>query len=285
MLDTMSGPGRTYLDTIDGKEPPHVDHEDPLPANASTPQELAECLRRLHLLADSPPLRSLESATAGASGTLAGTTVDRVPLGRTHLSQMLRGTRFPSKAFLLTFVAQCGVDLTTDHEWEAAWKRLAPTMKPGEDFTEKELVDRLQAAEERAETAERQVAELRASNAKLNEFEGLRDRARSLLDDAHARAEDVIAAATVSAAGILDKAHREAAHQSEIARKFSETQRAYGKLIVDQARTDAEQIVREAEAAALRIMGRPVPIAASHAVIDVDQTALQIRPSTASLPS
>jgi hypothetical protein len=60
-----------------------------------------------------------------AAGQLPGTHLSRVPLGRNAISEMLRGQRFPRKAFLLTFVEVCGVDLETDRQWEQLWDRLA----------------------------------------------------------------------------------------------------------------------------------------------------------------
>jgi len=50
--------------------------------------------------------------------------LEQVTLGRTILSDVLLGRKFPSKAFLLTFVAKCGIDLETDRRWEQAWDRL-----------------------------------------------------------------------------------------------------------------------------------------------------------------
>ena len=38
---------------------------------------------------------------------------------------MRRGVKFPKKAFLLTFVEACGVDVEADRRWEQAWDRLA----------------------------------------------------------------------------------------------------------------------------------------------------------------
>ena len=49
----------------------------------------------------------------------------RVRLTRSTLSDVLLGRKFPSKAFLLTFVDACGIDLETDRRWEQAWDRLA----------------------------------------------------------------------------------------------------------------------------------------------------------------
>ena len=38
---------------------------------------------------------------------------------------MLLGQKFPGKAFMLTFVDACGIDLENDRRWEQAWDRLA----------------------------------------------------------------------------------------------------------------------------------------------------------------
>ena len=38
---------------------------------------------------------------------------------------MLLGRKFPRKAFLLTFIDACGIDLENDRRWEQAWDRLA----------------------------------------------------------------------------------------------------------------------------------------------------------------
>ena len=51
--------------------------------------------------------------------------LQRVRLTRSTLSDMLLGRKFPSKAFLLTFVEACGIDLEADRRWEQAWDRLA----------------------------------------------------------------------------------------------------------------------------------------------------------------
>jgi hypothetical protein len=64
---------------------------------------------------------------------------------------MLRGQKLPRKAFLLTFVEVCGVDLETDRRWEQAWDRLALADH-----------DRAQnSAASEIEQLRRQVAELR----------------------------------------------------------------------------------------------------------------------------
>jgi hypothetical protein len=99
--------------------------DDVDPAVAASLDDLAACLKRVHILADSPALRALEQQTIHASDLLPGTRLKRARLTRSMLSDMLRGRKFPSKAFLLTFVDACGINLENDRRWEQAWDRLA----------------------------------------------------------------------------------------------------------------------------------------------------------------
>src|SRR5262249_373690 len=96
------------------------------PTTAASLDDLATCLRQLHLRADMPTYRALEQQTARAGGFLPGTRLKRVRLTRSTLTDVLRGRKFPRKAFLLTFVDACGIDLENDRGWEQAWDRLAP---------------------------------------------------------------------------------------------------------------------------------------------------------------
>jgi hypothetical protein len=95
------------------------------PARADSLDDLLSCLRQLHLRADTPSFRVLEDRTKHAKGLLPGTKIERVPLRRSTLSEVLHGHMFPRKGFLLTFVEACGVDLKADQRWEKAWDRLA----------------------------------------------------------------------------------------------------------------------------------------------------------------
>lgn len=95
------------------------------PVQAASLEDLARCLRQLRLRADTPSFRSLEERTKHANGFLPGTKIERVPLRRSTLSEVLQGQAFPRKGFLLTFVEACGIDLGADHRWEQAWNRLA----------------------------------------------------------------------------------------------------------------------------------------------------------------
>ena len=100
-----------------------MDHSDP--ATAGSLDELAACLRYVHLRADKPTYRALEQQTKHASEFLPGTRLRRVRLTRSILSDVLLGRKFPGKAFMLTFVDACGVDLENYRRWEQAWDRLA----------------------------------------------------------------------------------------------------------------------------------------------------------------
>jgi hypothetical protein len=117
------------------------------PSHAGSVEDLARCLRRLHVRADRPSFRALEDGTRHANGLLPGTRIKRVPLRRSTLSEVLQGQLFPRKAILLTFVEACGIDLETDRRWEQTWDRLAE--------------ERDQTRETAAEQLQHQVEELR----------------------------------------------------------------------------------------------------------------------------
>jgi pyruvate/2-oxoglutarate dehydrogenase complex dihydrolipoamide acyltransferase (E2) component len=95
------------------------------PTEANSLEDLAECLKQLHIRADKPAYRELQQRTIHANGLLPGTRLKRARLGRTTLSDVLLGRKFPGKAFMLTFVVECGIDLEKDPRWEQAWDRLA----------------------------------------------------------------------------------------------------------------------------------------------------------------
>lgn len=110
--------------------------------------------------------RALEQQTARENGFLPGTRLRRVRLARTTVSDVLVGRKFPGKAFLLTFVDACGVDLENDRRWEQAWDRLAvqhqqASTPPGEAEKlrqeNEELRRQLTAVKRQAETAESRV--------------------------------------------------------------------------------------------------------------------------------
>ena len=132
---------------------------DPDPTKAASQEELGKCLQQLYIHAGEPGLRDLERQTVHAGGQLPDTRLRRVRLGRSTLSKVLRGEHFPNKAFLLTFVEVCGIDLQSDRRWAQAWDRLT---------TQRKL-----ALEHRAEVAQARVdkatAALRASEAPLSQ--------------------------------------------------------------------------------------------------------------------
>ena len=99
--------------------------DDMNPGNADSLDDLAACLKHVHLQADRPSYRVLEQQTIHGGGLLPGTRFKRVRLTRSIISDALNGRKLPGKAFLLTFVDACGIDLENDHRWEEAWDRLA----------------------------------------------------------------------------------------------------------------------------------------------------------------
>jgi hypothetical protein len=99
--------------------------DQPDPAQAASLEDLAHCLRHLRTLADTPTYRELERRTVQAEGVLPGTHLRRVPLKRATIAEVLAGHTFPRKAFLLTLVEACGIDIQEDRRWEQAWIRLA----------------------------------------------------------------------------------------------------------------------------------------------------------------
>ena len=86
-------------------------------ASAQTRNDLAALLRIIHLRADRPSLRSLEARTRH----------DRTPLSKTVVSEMLRGTRFPRKAVMVSFLRTCGVREEMLEPWRRTWDRVAPS--------------------------------------------------------------------------------------------------------------------------------------------------------------
>jgi Histidine kinase-, DNA gyrase B-, and HSP90-like ATPase len=186
------------------------------PITAASLDDLATCLRQLHLRADMPTYRALEQQTARAGGFLPGTRLKRVRLTRSTLTDVLRGRKFPRKAFLLTFVDACGIDLENDRGWEQAWDRLAP------QYLE-------QDAEAEADQLRRQLAEARAQADRAdNEAEQLRMR---LANDTRAEtaraleARDRLAEAAAAPADELERVRAEAQADADAVASAAEAHR------------------------------------------------------------
>jgi len=191
------------------------------PSQATTPEELAECLRHLHVLADKPSLRTLESHTIHAKELLPGTNLERVPLRKSTLSDVLAGRIFPRKAFLLTFVEACGINPGTNSWklWEQAWEQLAPRYlgqgaRGGSELEGQQAGDEaIQATAEIVAAAERRAAEVLA--AADSERYQILSQARAAVAEAR---EAALAAAREEAVRIIAAAERRAAdivHKAE----------------------------------------------------------------------
>ena len=155
----MGGQWRTPVDRC--KDFGYVMDLDP--TQATSREALAKYLKQLHLLADKPSYRALEGRTRAAHGLLPGTSLSRIPLKRATITDVLAGTKFPRKAFLLTFVEACGVDLESDHKWEQAWNQLAiqyENQMSGAGAQVEQLVEQLGSAERRADEAERHAEQV-----------------------------------------------------------------------------------------------------------------------------
>jgi hypothetical protein len=81
----------------------------------STRDDLAALLRTVHVRADKPSLRTLEARTRRS----------RTPLSKTVVAEMLKGTRFPRKVVMISFVRACGVADDATEPWQRAWERAA----------------------------------------------------------------------------------------------------------------------------------------------------------------
>lgn len=85
-----------------------------------TRDDLAAMLRVVHIRADRPSLRALEAEARHY----------KTPLSKTVVSEMLKGTRFPRKAVMLSFLRACGVAEEAMAPWRRRWERVATT-EPG----------------------------------------------------------------------------------------------------------------------------------------------------------
>ena len=167
-LTDISGQPRTAVSSA-GQT---MDKHDP--ETAASLEDLAACLRYVHLRADRPTYRTLEQQTATDGGVLPSTrpSLKKVRLTRTIVSDVLAGRKFPGKAFLLTFVDACGIDLENDRRWEQAWDRLAiqyPQVSAAGGAEKlrqenEELRRQLTAAKRQAEKAENRADQAQAQD-------------------------------------------------------------------------------------------------------------------------
>ena len=81
----------------------------------STRDDLAAQLRTVHVRADKPSLRTLESRTRHTTS----------PLSKTVVAEMLKGMRFPRKAVMVAFLRACGIQDDDMDPWLRTWERIA----------------------------------------------------------------------------------------------------------------------------------------------------------------
>jgi len=138
--------------------------EDLLLASVTTRAELTALLRTVRIRADNPSLRALESRTRHHS----------TPLSKTSLAEMLKGERFPRKAFMVAFLRACGVQDDHIEPWRRAWERIAvdESAPGGSETTKVAPVGEAQTSTVSAETLEaaqlhEQIKRLTAENDRL----------------------------------------------------------------------------------------------------------------------
>jgi rubrerythrin len=178
-------------------------------SEVATHADLVACLDRLYIRADSPSYRDLQQRTAKRSGSeLPSTGLKRVRLGRSAIGELLRGSAFPKKAFLLTFVEACGVDVAADLRWAQAWDRLS------EQYAK------------RAGQAQTDLAQLRTEVARLHA-----EVAAGQLAVKKAQAEGADLRTQLAAAQNAERARLEALHQLErTQQQLAHTQAAVRRL-------------------------------------------------------
>jgi predicted RNase H-like nuclease (RuvC/YqgF family) len=183
--------------------------DGPDPSQAGSADELTECLNHLYVRADRPSLRQLELQTKHVNGQLPGTHLKRVTLGRSTVNDVLRGVKFPRKAFLLSLVEALGVDQAAISQWEEAWDRLAvdqaavaeKRFNAEAEQLRRELTGaeaHIREAEAKAEDLHQQLAAARESSERLQDAEARAERAeqqahrlRSYLEELEAEASQL----------------------------------------------------------------------------------------------
>ena len=234
------------------------------PSDAADVAELVRCLQQLHIRADKPSYRTLEDGTRHANGTLPGTSISRIPLRRSTLSDVLQGNAFPRKAFLLTFVEACGVNLETDRRWEQAWDRLAEAREEANETAaakaQQQLEDiqrQLAEAEERAAEAERRASEAEKRAAAQAETPNAKD-AVSASEAGPLRDDQTPRPVTASARQAADASHS-VTGQAKVTRKTAGDGRPRrSRLLMDTVRVVHSVSDESAKAAALARLAQAV---------------------------
>jgi hypothetical protein len=237
---------------------------DPDPAQAASLEELAKCLRQLHIRAGKPALRELQDRTKHVNGLLPGTPLKRVMLGRTTSNDVLRGVKFPKKAFLLTMVEALNINLEADRRWEEAWDRLAvqelDQAAEAEAGQLRQQLDRAEGLLRRRAAAETQAQEQlsQAITAHAAELDRLRAEAADRLEKIQAEKEaalrqaeaEIAKAARAAGARIAAAEQQAAAAEARVRTAEADRDRALSQAtdLEGQLRT-AEQRAAAAEAA------------------------------------
>jgi transcriptional regulator with XRE-family HTH domain len=102
-------------------------------ASVQTRAALAAMLRTIHIRADRPSLRVLEARTRH----------DVTPLSKTVVSEMLKGTRFPRKAVMVSFLRTCGVPENMVEPWLRTWERIAASEQDPASYRTATVPDRV----------------------------------------------------------------------------------------------------------------------------------------------
>ncbi|MET9914319.1 hypothetical protein ABZZ74_47765 [Streptomyces sp. NPDC006476] len=89
----------------------------PDPIRVSTPAELVQALRAVHVWGGSPSLRELESRSTGR-------------LRRSSISDMLRSSTLPDYDRFIAFLRVCGIEGASLDVWVFTWRRLKAMETP-----------------------------------------------------------------------------------------------------------------------------------------------------------
>ncbi|WP_406154575.1 helix-turn-helix domain-containing protein [Streptomyces canus] len=100
-----------------GSSQPVPQFGQPDPIRVSTPAELTQALKAVHIWAGEPSLRKLEARSGGR-------------LRRSSVSDMLRGTTLPEYDRFIAFLRACGIEGSNLDVWVFTWRRLKALAKP-----------------------------------------------------------------------------------------------------------------------------------------------------------